>query len=59
LEVLILTELAEKGEEDVQRFNDGLIILQLMDWNFDHRAHEARVIRYVHVDFRPGEADLL
>jgi hypothetical protein len=41
LEVLILTELAEKGEEDMQRFNDGLIILQLVDWNIDHRAHEA------------------
>jgi len=58
-EMLILAELTEKGEEDVQRLNDGLIILQLVDGNIDHRAHEASVIRYVHVNFRPGEADLL
>ena len=38
LEMLVLAELAEQGEEDVKGLNHWLIILQFVHWDVAHCA---------------------
>lgn len=57
--MLVRSELNEKSEQYVQRFNHWLIILKLVDRNVAHRKHKPCVVTHVHVDFGTREIDLL
>ena len=55
LEVLILAEFTEKGEQHVQGLDHGLIILKLVNRDIDHGANQSRIVGDVHVDLRARE----
>ena len=59
LEMLVLAELAEEGEEDVEGLDNGLIILQFVHGDVAHGTDDLRVVCNVHVDFWAREWRLL
>ncbi len=59
LEMLVLAELAEEGEEHVEGLNYRLIILQFVHGDVAHGADDLRVVCNVHVNFRAWERCLL
>jgi len=59
LEVLVGAELTEQSEHDVQALYHWFVICKLVAGNIYHRANKASIIRWVHINFRTREWNIL
>lgn len=59
LEVLVLTELREQREENVQTFNQRLIVSELVHWDVEHCQDNPSIVAWVHIDVSSRETELL